>query len=409
MDLKNKHSLFSTFNISLILSSIVGALVIPTIVLAIGVNPGVIEVENLLQHSSVSRVINVSRSNPSEDMVAKATLSGPAAGAIRLTNNGLLKMPKGQNIVPYTFYIEPGTLGSGKYEVSIAFSLMSAIPVAQKSGSQLVAGAKGDIRFNVITDQIEKFEIKNVVVQDSEESVPLTLTYLMVNQGNVDTKPSRIEVTLTDESDAQHTVSKIIAGEAIKDVKALSEENVILPLQTALEVGTYKTHVRFYKNDEMIHEASNLVVNIYPRGTLAQKGELESFQTDKPSYKKQELVTMMGTFKNTGSIGLNAELTINMFHGGERVDSLTVDPVFVPVGSSYTFEKTYRPSNAGTYRAVASSHFGINKTEDRVAEFSVPSDRISTLMVVGILILITILFGFILVKIVKRSPPVSPS
>jgi len=173
-------------------------------------------------------------------------------------------------------------------------------------------------------------------------------------------------------------------------------------------VGTYMAKLLFLKRNGEPQTFSDIRFQMYPRGTLAQKGELASFATNKTEYLKGETARMTGEFRNTGKIGVLATLGIEIMQNDKRVDVLSSDSVFVPVGGSYVFSKNYVPLLPGSFVAIGSMTYGANRTEEVRASFTVKT-AIPTPYVLISLSLLTILLAVILWLLVRRRRRVPPS
>lgn len=383
-------------------------LLAPFMAQAVGISPVLIEAKGLLQNSSVSRKVYLTRSNPAEEERGIAKVLGPAAKYIRLPNNGEMVLPKGMYNTPYEFFIEPGTLGKGDYTAQIQVAPMAAKGAAAGSGSAILTGAQADIHFSVTTEALESFEIGNPVVRETEEGQILDFTYQLNNKGNVDTRPSKIEVTIRDERDPKFAYAETIEGSKLKIVKALTADTDDIPTKATLAPGSYFMKLKFYGGDKMVFESRDMRFQVYPRGTLAQKGELSIFETDKQEYEPGEIVGFKSEFKNTGKIGMTASLNISLYQGDKRIEVLSSDPVFIGAGKSAKFDKTYRPELAGEYRAVGSVAYGANKTEEAEVAFKV-KEKIQTSYVLAGLASALIFLVIIIILIARRKKKPTPT
>jgi hypothetical protein len=153
----------------------------------------------------------------------------------------------------------------------------------------------------------------------------------------------------------------------------------------------------------MIFQSRDLKFQVYPKGTLAQKGELQSFESDKAEYESGEYVLFRGVFKNTGGVGMQAGLSISLYRDDTRVEVLSTDAQFIPTGQSVTFEKNYRPAGSGDYSAVASVSFGAQKTEELQADFSVKGKIPMVYVLVSLALLVVAVFVIVLLILKKKK------
>lgn len=381
----------------------------PHAVHAMGISPVLIEARGLLPGSSVSRTIYLTRSNPAADEKGIVQVLGTAAKYIRLPNNGIVDLPQGSYDTPYHFFIEPGNLGTGEYnaQIQVAPYVGSSSSSTGSGGSRLLTGAQAMIKFDVTTTSTDTYTIGTTTVQPTEEGQILAFSYLLDNLGNVDTRPSQIDVTVHDMRDPAFVYTETIPGSQLPLVKQLSSETDTVTTKAALVAGTYDMGLVFSHGADATTTSRDLKFEVYPRGTLAQKGELDSFTTDKPDYDGGEIVAFNGSFKNTGSIGLNATMDVNVFQGSKRVDVLDTAALYVPAGATMVFQKTYRPTGSGPYSAVGSVTFGPQKTEDMTANFTV-TQKIPVWIVLSLLVLLVLVIALILFWIMRKRKPHVP-
>ncbi len=347
-------------------------LVLPQTVFAIGISPSLILVENISQNSAVRKQVFFSRGNPAFDEEVKITVGGPLASYIEKTDGDTIVLPKGQKITPYNFTIKTGTLGAGTYEASIAVAQLPPTlkPDEEVTGATILTGAQAKIQFSVATSAVEKYEIKDVLTGETEEGQIIGFFFIMANQGNADARPSKIEFTATDTQDPDNVLSDVIAGDSIPPVKAFSEERVGIKTKVSLTQGTYALKFVFYNQESVIRTVERRM-QIWPRGTLAQKGELVSFSADKTLYQQGETAKFLGSFKNTGQTDLDAALIIEVFKGQNRIELLRKENVFVPLYQTVNFEQFFRIPGPGSYEAAGYVSFGPYKSNEQKVQFQI--------------------------------------
>ena len=375
----------------------------PLMAQAMGISPVLFEANNLLDNSSVARTIYLTRGNPDADEKGTVRVDGPAAKYIRLPDNGIVALPKGVYNTPYQFFIEPGTLGAGDYEAAI--KVAPYVPPRgpnDAGGSGVIAGAQAKILFSVTTTASELYEIHNPMINSTEEGQVLDFTFQFANMGNVDTRPTQIEVHIVDTKDPTFSYEEYISAADLKIIKALTTEVYDVPTKAKLNAGSYAMVLEFYKGDQPFLKSPDLQFQVYPRGTLAQKGDLSSFAINKTAFDNGEIALFKSAFKNSGKVGLTATLTINIARGNQIVDMLSTDPTFVPMGQTVLFDKTYRPQDAGSYTATAYVGFGPYRTREISVNFTVGS-KLSLAFVLPTLCGFLILVFIILWLIVRRK------
>jgi len=163
----------------------------------------------------------------------------------------------------------------------------------------------------------------------------------------------------------------------------------------------------FYDGDEVIFTNEKAFLQIFPEGTLAQKGEMVAFTADKQKYEVGELGLLRAQFKNTGEIGLSAALTVELSKNGKRMELLKTEPSYVPPERSTVFTLERRFEEAGDYTAVGSVSYGINATEPVSIEFRVGG--IHPLVLAGVFVALSALIAASIIFWRKRRRPLNDS
>ena len=384
---------------------------------AVGLTPSEIVAKDLLSHSVVTRTFFLSRQNPFQDEYALVTVTGTASGYIKIPNNGNILLPKGVNNTPMQFTIEPGSLSSGEYEATVTVSPAPPGTTAGggSSGSSILSGAQGTVRFSVTTKEMEKYRITSPMIRDTEEGQIIAFSYTVQNEGNTDVRPTKVDFSVTDASDPKNTYAESYDGTSLRIVKAMSSDTQTLTTKASLGIGTYVGHLLFTLRDGTQTEFKDIRFQILPKGTLAQSGELASLTTNKDAYLPGEVVHLSALFKNTGKIGVLSTMTLEIRQGDKRIDVLSSDSVFVPVGSSYTFSKDYSPTGPGAFSAVATVTYGSHTTDQAKVDFTVTAPVVQTPNLLIYLVIFVFLIAFIIWLLLRRRrsrvvnlPPQAP-
>lgn len=356
---------------------------------ALGISPSEIEVLNIPQNAAVTKEIFVGRRNPKSDEKVKVTLNGPVAQYIVLPKGEIVTLPKGEQSTAIPFTIKSGTLGAGTYVVKITIVTIPE-PVSAveggTAGSRIVTGAQGTIRFSVTTNAIEDFEINGVNIRETEEGQVIGFSYQLINRGNVDARPTKIEFTAADVEDPTNVYTETILKDALQPVKALSTERIDVLTKMQPKIGRYRTNFNFYNKEQVIFNYDLITMQIFPRGTLAQKAELIEFRSDKGEYKSGESIKLSAALKNTGQIGMTAALTTEIFQKDTRIELLKTEAPFVPMGETVLLESFFTPKQGGKYSAKAYASFGPYRSNELTAEF-----RVKELNVILLVILLVVI------------------
>lgn len=387
----------------------------PKSVYAMGISPSSFDIKDILQHSSIPQTINFSRNNPSEDESAFIDTLGDAAEYIRIPNKGKFVLPKGSENTPFIFYIEPGALAPGSYEAAIRVrqdpDAKSGSGTSARSAMTMLVGAEGRIRFTVTGEAKEILAYNQPMFRNTEIGLAVPYSFRIVNSGNVDARPSRVEITMTNDADASLIYKESVSTKDIKIVKAFTSADISLLTQNKLPLGSYHAVLTFYSREQITFTSEKLKFQVVPVNTLKQQGTLTSFLSNKESYEEGEPVTLTGIFKNTGTLVTNAALSITILQDGKKIDLLRTEDGFVSISDSVTLEKIYHPLTPGTYTAIGMADYNLTKTNELQAIFTVRSkknitadnsDIINSTILTTLFILIVLLILFLLLLIIKK-------
>lgn len=373
---------------------------------AAGVSPGTVVFERVPAGAEVTKTVVFSRLNPSKPAVLEIEFDGQAKEA--LTGPLKLDIPIGQRVVEYELTLKPGSMPAGEYEAGVT-GYFTMEPDANAGGAQqaIRLGARATVLFEITNESIEEFIIDAVTVPSTEEGQSVVVTYDIVNKGNVDTKPDRIEFTIFDRINQEMDHEQTITAEALPFTKAFKREQVTLKLDADLDEGLYLVDTFIYKNDELVFERLGYALQVFPEGTLAQEGIFQEFWTDKAEYAVGEPIQFGGIFKNSGDVGVKATMFIDVMKDGQRLDILTSDELVVPPNQVAEFELNTKLLEGGPYEFKARVKYGISKTGPLTIQVNVLVASDTTVMVVlGIIVLVIILLVWLFMR--KKAPKNQP-
>lgn len=354
----------------------------------IGLSPIDIIADDILPHSSVTKELYISRGDASTEESVVVTIAGTAAPYIKTPLGSTVTLPVGEQIFAYPLVIEPGSLADGTYKAKITAAITNPDTTTTTTdstttvsvGTTILSGAQSTLIFTITNDAIEQYTITSVEMAPSEENQLIGFSYSMSNTGNVDTRPAKIKLTITDELDNSNSYNETILGDQLAIVPAFTDQVVTVSTKARLITGLYAINLTFYNTaDEVVYTNDALRLQIFPEGTLEQKGELVTFVTDKTTYQVAEPVILTAHFQNTGNIGVNATLIVEILNDGIRLDILKNEPIYVPIRQTASLEQTFKPATGGSYTAVGYVNYGIFTTEKIEVEFTV--DALSNILV----------------------------
>ncbi len=381
---------------------------------AIGISPPVISAESVLRGSTINQTVSVTRagdlSTPEEVLVETG---GEYAHYIDLP--GDFTFAAGESSKYYTFTINPEDAATGDYEAMVTFTTKPSIPDGTNVGSAriyVITGATAIINFTVTGDEVIGREIRSAEVDQPEEGMPMSLTYTVANTGNVEWKPTRIDIEANDQEDATNT-ALIAVDSADIEIAPPGESTEFTIIQPSnLIIGSYNAMVHFYDGDDIISSMASQPFNVYKEGTHAQAGTISAATTNKTSYNQGEKIKYETIFENTGEVSITATLYIDVYRDGEYIELLRGEELAVKPGDSVNFDQILEFDEMGGYELTAYVQYGNKKTtpetveinineEESVQIFSGTAIDVSTLTSWG-LIIIAILFIIGFAAIIRK-------
>ena len=390
---------------------IIGFFTATQAVAALGISPGNLFLGKVLAGSTVAANINFSRGNADADVYVQVKIAGDIADHLKPLQDAKVLFPKDQDQMAFPMEFSAGNLPTGTYTGTITVAELGPV-VGEKNvknaisaGSTLRAGAQATVSVEVTNEAVEKYQINNVAIPTSEENGGIVLTFIVENQGNVDVKIGRAKVVITNVLNPNETYEEELDIGDFKIVPAFARYTQKFITKKMLKSGQYTAKVSFYDlKGAVVLQSEGIPFQVVPEGTLAQQGVLKAFKIDgaKTGYKVGEILKFIGTFENTGEVGLRPVFTIDIFKGKERVEYLKTEPQFVPVKQTADFENTFQIPEAGEYTAKAYLTFGIAKTAVKEIQFQT-GELNSMLPVIFIILVILLLIIMVVVVLLLRK------
>lgn len=375
-----------------ILVSLALSVFVPQHAHAVGVSPGIVEMDGLANGLRVPKNMYVSRPRNGPDVTFSVEISGEGARYIELSSPSFV-MKSGQTQVGYTFYIVPKNAPNGLHEAQITFLSQSLGTGAGKTGSMAAVqiGAAAKIRFTVTDREVKGFEILNVSIVDTEEGQPLYVAFQIRNTGNVDFRPDKIYVELKDRTDEGNVIRTEVSGEDVEVVPPLETREITIPFKADIPIGKYKVKVLLFSDNEQKYAVQDLNLQVFPENTLQQSADITINTINGDLFEPNDIVKFSGEISNTGAVTIEPIYIVELQKDGKLVEILRSDTKAVYKGRHAAYALTYRPEKKGAYIAEAYFEYGIRQSEKKQFPFTVASKAIvSSYAAVGIAIIITI-------------------
>ncbi|OGH65015.1 MAG: hypothetical protein A2821_00880 [Candidatus Magasanikbacteria bacterium RIFCSPHIGHO2_01_FULL_41_23] len=365
----------------------------PSMTQAIGISPGTLEAENLANGVDISRTLILTNTASEEDVFFSIKARGEAASYISLPKSPIV-IPAGQNRANIDIHIKPMNAQNGKHTAELEFmSQPNPNKVINSSGNSvsITSGVIAHVVFTVTDQQIKTMFISNVSADDTEIDKPVIFGFSLLNTGNVDVKPERIDAVFVDITDPANIISETISGSSLEYVLPGELSRINAGLTKNLPLGEYSASFSFYLDDKVISTLkTDRIIKVWPTGTLAQAGSFDSFKINGNTFESGDLVKLTGLFTNTGGVVLDPIWYVEITKDGKIIDLMRAEKKTVGKGQNVEYTLTFRPDSKGEYTFDAYFEYGIKKTAHKL-ETIIVSSAVGFVSYIFIIVFIIIL------------------
>lgn len=244
-----------------------------------GITPPYLDNDSLTQNSHYEERILLVRSDPTQDLQAKVSVSVPGAGSwISIDKGTQFAMPAGVQQVPIIVSVDvPGDAKLGVYTGNIQV-VVSPLNGPAKGTVGITIGAQIDVNLRVIDQHMAKFKVRRVSIANAEVgsswwwmNFPSRVLFTMdiENDGNITASPDKVVFEYR-----EYLTPTVLETETntngLAAVAPFNTSQVTAEMPAYLPVGSYKVLYTIYGRDDgdVIGQGS-LDLSILPRGTLA--------------------------------------------------------------------------------------------------------------------------------------------
>lgn len=373
---------------------------LPAITHAVGVSPGTIRANNLANGVRIPKVINVSRTETEKPQYFLVEAQGEDARYLDLPTTEFV-MEAGQNQYAFEFFIVPVAAQNGDHEASLRFVATKSPEDLQNEGTSAVAiisAARTNIEFEIVDHEVKAMQISGAWADPTEVNIPPTFGFSMMNLGNVDVRPDRVEIALVDTTDSSHIINETVTSENIELVGPGISKNVGVAMTQNVPLGKYHVSISFFLNGEELYSHDSLILFVHPPGTLAQQGDFESFELSQILADPGELVLITASIKNSGQLKISPTLYVQIKKDGKVVDLLRSEQKEVGKGLERSYDLSFRPQERGHYIVDGHFEYGVKETEHKQLSLAVSPLPIAKIAIIGGGILLIIILIIILIK-----------
>jgi hypothetical protein len=340
----------------------------PVCASGIGISPTTISVSDVMRGEICEEMVTIFNPNAEEIRFILET-DGQAAEWLSFydynNENSLSEgviPPKDKQTLRVIIEIPPDA-SNGRYDSAIYASTQPN----KKTGLgeiQAVFTATSHMTIEVTDIQRLSGTVDYIGIRDGEVNVPLPIEVKFTNTGNVIAKPA---VTIVIRKDGG-TIDQVTA-KAVEIKPGLSE--IILETWDTAEIksGKYTADVSVSLDGSVI-EDKTVSFEIFPVGTMTHEGEFVSLKSD-GTYHTGTLLKIIGTFKNTGTLGASAQLTGEVLKNGNLIGTIESKELMVPVYSSKQLTSYLDLTDTGEYVVKAHIIYGGKETDEKELTFTV--------------------------------------
>ncbi len=346
---------------------------IPIHTWAVGVTPSLTTIDHFANGISADRTIYLTRSSTEEPSLFKVSMNGYGSKYIEVKSNHL-EFGREEKQAPFVFTLKPETAPAGEYAVT--FTFVSVPEEGAKSEGTVLSigvGAVAEVRFTIVNEQIEQFEVLDIGLDPAEEDQPIVFQYQLRNTGNVDARPFRVAFTITDQTDPTHVITEVFTGEDIPFVVAAQTQSFVFKLKTPVPQGRYYVKIAFFdKNNVLMYEKNTMALIVFPPGTLAQSAGFEDVSLNGDLFEPNELMKFDFKIKNDGDLIIKPIPYIELkTEDGQTLDLLRAEEKVIPRAQSALYTLTTRIAQKGKYTANVYFDYGIKRSETKTFEFRI--------------------------------------
>lgn len=340
----------------------------PVCASGIGISPTTISVSDVMRGDVCEEMVTIFNPNAEEIHFTLET-DGQAGEWVSFSDyndetpltEGIIP-PNGKQTLRITIEIPPD-VSNGIYDSTIYASTQSD----KKTGiseMQAIFTATSRMTIEVTDIQTLSGTVDYIAIRDGEVNVPLPIEVKFTNTGNVIAKPA---VTIIIRKDGG-TIDQLTL-DAVEIKPGLSE--IIMETWDTAEIksGEYTADVSVSLDGTVI-EDKTVPFEIFPVGTMTQEGEFVALESD-GTYHTGTLLKIIGTFKNTGTLGASAQLTGEVLKNGNLIGTIESKELMVPVYSSKQLISYLDLTDAGEYLVKAHVIYGGKETDEKELTFTV--------------------------------------
>jgi hypothetical protein len=342
-------------------------------VFGLAVSPSEVRISDMLRGSTANTTITVY--DPSDSPISyTANVSSNISDAISVAPNSGSVAGKSSAPLTVTVHVSE-TKPNGVYNGSILINAS----VSSQGQVTIVPAIEIKASYSVTDRETQGLTIRGVQLFDTEFGSPFPFLVSGTGTGNVDAV-GHLRVDL---QDAKTNASVGTFNSTQFTITARKTEKASGTFGNAsIPVGQYLAHADVMFNGTSIYNYTKQV-EVFQPGVLRSKGELERIDL-KPWCTIGETVKLTGVFKNTGEVGINGTLRLEMSKDGKLVANASSDTLLVLPGETVSLAAYFTPASAGQYQITGHVAYANKQTEDMPTILNVQNSGANMWLIGGV-------------------------
>ena len=203
---------------------------------------------------------------------------------------------------------------------------------------------RATVHIELTGEQIVDYAVESLSIRDAEEGLPIQLSILGQNKGNVRIRPSvHIDIFDRDRKNVVRSVD-LSGSEVLPTTKGFDILNIS---SVDLEIGQYWAVVNVSAGGRHVY-GELLTFDVIERGSLRVKGEL--LRIDNAIWVEvDDIVKINAVFKNTGELSTNSKFKGEVYLNDRIVGLLESEELIVPAGEEMQLPTFFTPNKDGRY------------------------------------------------------------
>jgi len=191
---------------------------------------------------------------------------------------------------------------------------------------------------------VNKINVKDLLISDTEVNRPLDIKTTIVNEGNVEAKQD-IEVEIISPEGITDTIRLSYVAPPSEDEQTFNDN-----INVNLKQGEYQAKINVILDNVVIDEITRNFMVLGP-GSLIKKINLIEIRNNDKAHINDK-VKINAYFKNVGEVTTFAEFKGKIYSENNLVQNIESDRVYIPTNEVRNVVMEFVPTSIGEYKIV---------------------------------------------------------